>query len=224
MENNKFALISDFDGTLTNKDFHQMIIDDFLGEEGWYIFNEWKEKKYSYQEYLKKIYNALDKKDKKELEDILRIEWDDSADRLIKRIQKAGGEFIILSYGTGYYIERLLAYKGLTGVKIYSNENGDYKEGENINANEEDAFFLVISGADKVRIINNLKEKYPYIYYVGDSLADIVPCKIADKCFAKGALQQMLEDQKVDFIPINNFKDIERYLLEKEVISNEGEI
>ena len=118
----------------------------------------------------------------------------------------------------------MLAYKGLTGVKIYSNENGDYKEGENINANEEDAFFLVISGADKVRIINNLKEKYPYIYYVGDSLADIVPCKIADKCFAKGALQQMLEDQKVDFIPINNFKDIERYLLEKEVISNECEI
>ena len=26
------------------------------------------------------------------------------------------------------------------------------------------------------------------------------------------------------FLPINNFKDVERYLIEKEVISNEGEI
>ena len=34
MEHKKFAFISDFDGTLTHKDFYQMIIDEYLGEEG----------------------------------------------------------------------------------------------------------------------------------------------------------------------------------------------
>ena len=219
MESKKFALVSDFDGTLTNKDFYQIIIDDYLGEEGDKLFNEWVEKKYNYKDFLDKLCNAINKNDSHVLEEVLRIEWDNTADKVIEKIQKAEGDFVILSHGTGYYIQKLLHEKGLFKVKLYSNE--EYNEMKNFNGREKELSYSFCNGIDKVKIINYLKEKYPYIYYVGDSLSDIVPCKLADECFAKGALQHMLSDQKVDFIPINNFSDIEKYLIEKEVISGE---
>ncbi len=224
MENKKFALVSDFDGTLTSKDFYQMIIDDYLGEEGNSLFNEWKENRCNYRELLDRVYSAINRNDRKNLEEVLRIEWDDTANKVIEKVQEAGGEFVILCHGTGYYIKKLLHEKGLFKVKLYCNENGDYDEVKNFNVKEKNLSYLFFAGIDKVKIINYLREKYSYIYYVGDSLADIVPCKIADECFAKGALQKMLSDQKVDFIQINNFSDIEKYLIEKKVISDESTV
>ena len=44
MEHKKFAFISDFDGTLTNKDFYKMIIDEYLGEEGKELYKAWRRK------------------------------------------------------------------------------------------------------------------------------------------------------------------------------------
>ena len=219
MENKKFALVSDFDGTLTNKDFYQMIRDDYLGEEGNKLFNEWEENKYNYKDFLDKLCDAINENDSHILEEVLKIEWDNTADKVIKKIEKSGGEFVILSHGTGYYIQKLLYEKELFKVKLYSNE--ECNEIENLSMKKKELRYSFGNGIDKVKIINYLKEKYPYIYYVGDSLSDIVPCKLADECFAKGALQHMLSDQKVDFIPINNFSDIEKYLIEKGVISDE---
>ena len=42
----KFVFVSDFDGTLTEKDFYQMIIEDRLGEMGKALFDAWKRKEY----------------------------------------------------------------------------------------------------------------------------------------------------------------------------------
>lgn len=219
MNDKKFVFISDFDGTLTHKDFYQMIIDDYLGEEGEALYKAWRRKEFKDRDFLHKIYSAMNRNEDEILEDILRIEWDETAEPVIEAIQKAGGDFIILSAGTSYYIERLLKEKGISGIPVYSNP-GEYKEkGIHLVIDERSPYFSDMYGIDKGKVVAELKEKYPYVYYAGDSAPDIPPCKMADTCFAKDKLQEMLKEEGVDFIPMTSYKDIAAALKAKGVLA-----
>lgn len=219
MNNKQFAFISDFDGTLTHKDFYQMIIDDYLGEEGEALYKAWRRKEYKDRDFLHKIYSSMNRNEDEILEDIIRIEWDQEADRVIEAVKNAGGDFVILSAGTSYYIERLLKQKGISDIKVYSNP-GEYKEkGIHLVIDENSPYFSDIYGIDKAKVVAELKKQYPYVYYAGDSAPDIPPCKLADICFAKSKLQEMLRAEGIDFIPMKNYKDIEAALKAKGVLT-----
>lgn len=218
MNKKKFAFVSDFDGTLTHKDFYQMIIDDYLGEKGEILYKAWRRNEFKDRDFLHQIYSSINRNEAEILEDILRIEWDETADYVIDAIHQAGGDFIILSAGTSYYIERLLEHKGLQHIKVYSNP-GEYREyGIHLSIDETSPFFSDIYGIDKSKVLTEIKKQYDYVYYAGDSAPDIPPCTLADTCFAKSALQEMLHEKGIPFIPMTSYKDIGTVLKAKGVI------
>ena len=213
-----FVFVSDFDGTLTEKDFYQMIIDDYLGEAGQTLYKEWREGLHDDKDFLDKIYSSINREEAEILEDILRIEWDESATQFIKQIRENGGEFIILSAGTSYYIDRLLKEKGLSVIKVCSNP-GVYKDkGIHLQLDKNSPYYSDKYGIDKAKVIEDLKKQYTHVYYAGDSAPDIPPCKIADIAFAKGKLQDLLNAEGINFIPVESYKDIALFLTEKGVI------
>ncbi|MED4795096.1 2,3-diketo-5-methylthio-1-phosphopentane phosphatase, partial [Priestia megaterium] len=57
------------------------------------------------------------------------------------------------------------------------------------------------------------------INLAGDSEPDSHQAKYADVTFAKDSLQDLLREQNVSFVPVETFKDIERYLMQHNVIS-----
>ncbi len=218
MSHGKFVFISDFDGTLTEKDFYQMIIDDYLGEAGQKLYKEWRQGLHLDKDFLGQIYRAINREETEILEDILRIEWDESANEFIRRVRENGGEFIILSAGTSYYINLLLKEKGLSDVKVYSNP-GIYKDkGIHLQIDESSLYYSERYGIDKAKVVLDLKKQYEHVYYAGDSAPDILPCKLADLAFAKGGLQEMLQSESVNFVPIKSFKDVTTTLIENGVL------
>lgn len=213
-----FVFVSDFDGTLTEKDFYQMIIDDYLGEAGQTLYKEWREGLHDDKDFLDKIYSSINREEAEILEDILRIEWDESATQFIKQVRENGGEFIILSAGTNYYIDRLLKEKGLSDIKVYSNP-GIYKDrGIHLQIDTNNPYYSKKYGIDKAKVIEDLKKQYTHVYYAGDSAPDIPPCQVADIAFAKGKLQDLLNAEGINFIPVKSYKDIALFLTEKGVI------
>lgn len=218
MSHGEFVFVSDFDGTLTKKDFYQMMIDDYLGDAGQTLYKEWRQGLHLDKDFLGKIYSTINREEDEILKDILRIEWDESAHEFIQKVRKCGGEFIILSAGTSYYIERLLKEKGLSDVKVYSNP-GIYKDkGIHLQIDKNSLYYSERYGIDKAKVVEDLKKQYTHVYYAGDSAPDILPCKIADMAFAKGSLQEMLRAENIDFIPIKSFKDVATILTEKGVL------
>lgn len=218
MSHKRFVFVSDFDGTLTEKDFYQMIIDDYLGEAGQTLYKEWRQGLHDDKDFLDKIYSAINREEAEILEDILRIEWDESATEFIKKVRENGGEFIILSAGTNYYIDRLLKEKGLSDIKVYSNP-GIYKDkGIHLQIDKNNPYFSEKYGINKAKVIEDLKKQYAHVYYAGDSAPDVPPCKIADIAFAKGKLQNLLNAEGINFIPVKSYKDIALFLTEKGVI------
>lgn len=208
----KFAFVSDFDGTLTDRDFYHIIIDTYLQEWGMQFYEDWKKTKKINVEFLNKILGSIGKTEEEILTEIHRIPLDEHAVDFIHRVQKAGGEFYILSAGTSYYIDRLLVHRQIEGVKVIS-MSGVYKDGGiEITPDERSPYFSEIFGINKAKVVEDLKKEFEIVFFAGDSEPDLGAAKEADIAFAKKGLKELLSKEQQEFVPFENFKEVEKYL------------
>ena len=215
MTMNKFAFVSDFDGTLTKKDFYQVIIDKYLKSWGQDFYKNWKSTKKINTEFLNIIFGALDKSEEEILEDIKQIPLDDHAVAFINKIKSNGGDFYILSAGTSYYIDKLLLNRKVEGVKVISMK-GIYKNrGIEIQPDKASKYYSEVFGLDKQKVVKELKQSYEKVFFAGDSEPDFEGAKAADVIFAKSELNKLLTISKINFIPFENFSEIEQYMIGK---------
>lgn len=211
----KFAFVSDFDGTLTDKDFYHIIIDTYLQGWGRPFYEEWKKTKKINVEFLNKIFGSLEKTEEEILAEIHRIPLDEYAIKFIERVQKAGGEFYILSAGTSYYIDLLLSHRKIEGVKVISMP-GVYKNGGiEIIPDKESPYFSEVFGVDKGKVVEDLKKEFEMVFFAGDSEPDLGAAIGANVTFAKSDLKKLLEKQQQEFISFENFGEVETYLQER---------
>ena len=208
----KFAFVSDFDGTLTEKDFYHIVIDNYLQDWGRPFYEDWKKTKKINVEFLNKILGSIGRTEEEILDEIHRLPLDEYAVDFIRRVQKAGGEFYILSAGTTYYIDRLLAQRQIEGVKVIS-MSGVYKDGGiEITPDEESPYFSEIFGINKAKVVEDLKKEFETVFFAGDSEPDLGAAKEADIAFAKKDLKELLSKEQQEFVAFENFKEIDKYL------------
>ncbi len=211
----KFAFVSDFDGTLTEKDFYHIIIDNYLRDWGRPFYEDWKKTKKINVEFLNKILGSIGRTEEEILAEIHRLPLDEYAADFIRRVQDAGGEFYILSAGTTYYINRLLAHRGIEGVMVISMD-GVYKDGGiKVTPDEKSPYFSEIFGINKAKVIVELKKEFETVFFAGDSEPDLGAAKEADVAFAKKDLKKLLTSEQEEFVPFDNFRAIEKYLMDK---------
>lgn len=203
-----FAFISDFDGTLTKKDFYKILSEAYFKEELTPIFDSWKNGEIQNREYLSYVFNNVRRSEAELDEDISNISFDAFAKTFIENVKAAGGDFIIISAGTSYYIDKILENYNIKGVDVYSNK-GIYKNnGIYFDLDENSEFFSDRYGIDKLIIVEKLRANYKKIIYAGDSSPDLPPALISDLVFAKGKLVNLLRTEKKEFIEFENFSEI----------------
>lgn len=211
----KFAFVSDFDGTLTDRDFYHIVIDKYLSDWAREYYEEWRKTKKINVEFLNKIFGAMDRDEDEILEDILEIPLDPYAAEFIQRVEKSGGDFYILSAGTSYYINRLLEHLNINNVTVISIEGKYRNRGITIMPDPRDEFFSDIWGIDKAKVVSSLKEKYEKVYFAGDSEPDMGAAKASDCAFARNDLQKMLAAGNVPFVPFKKYNEVERYMVDQ---------
>ena len=211
----KFAFVSDFDGTLTDRDFYHIVMDKYLKDWAWDFYDEWKKTRKINVDFLNKIFNSMDRSEEEILEDIINLPLDSYAIDFIKRVENCGGDFYILSAGTSYYIKKLLEHNKINSVTVISMD-GVYKDrGIHILPDSKSEFYSEIWGIDKAKVIQTLKGKYVKVYFSGDSEPDVGAAKAADFAFARNDLKQLLSERNITFVPFNNFIEVEKYMLKQ---------
>ncbi|PYZ95168.1 2,3-diketo-5-methylthio-1-phosphopentane phosphatase [Salipaludibacillus keqinensis] len=216
----KWAFISDFDGTISKKDFYWIIIEKYY-PEGEALFHQWKNGDMKDIEFLATIFGSINQTEKQTLKDIHEIPIDEHAIPFIRAVQEAGGDFYILSAGTDFYIQHILNEKELTNVQVFSNK-GYFKENNvHMDIDPNEWHFSDRYGIDKSVVIQHIKESYDHVFYFGDSEPDSHPAKYADTMFAKDALIMILKEQGVPYIPVRDFKDVNRFLSEEGWLKDE---
>lgn len=208
----KFAFISDFDGTLSFKDFYHMMIDKYLKEWGREFYLNWKKEKKINVDFLNKIFGSVQLSQRELFEEIYSIPFDKSAQTMIAKVQKSGGDFFIVSAGTSYYIEVLLEHLEIKGVEVTSMK-GVYEGGViKIKPDPDSPYYSGIFGIDKRKVLEAYRSQYETIFYAGDSEPDLGAAKAADLAFARGELAELLKKENKAYIAFNTFSDIEAYL------------
>ncbi|PYZ98252.1 2,3-diketo-5-methylthio-1-phosphopentane phosphatase [Alteribacter lacisalsi] len=213
----KWAFVSDFDGTISLQDFYWMVIENYY-PEGEKRFREWKSGEIKDIEFLSDVFSSINQDEETIINSIHRMAIDQDVPEFIKEIQNNGGDFYILSAGSDYYIQHILEKHGVRNVKVYANRG--YYKNRNVHmiTDESDWHYHERYGIDKSRVVKHLKQEYDRVYFAGDSEPDSHPAAYADVTFAKDALQTILSDKGLDYVPVNSFAQIRNYLI------NEGSI
>jgi 2-hydroxy-3-keto-5-methylthiopentenyl-1-phosphate phosphatase len=209
----KLAFVSDFDGTLTQRDFYHIVIDKYFKDWGRKFYTDWKSTKKINTEFLNKIFGALDKSEEDIFDEIGLIPLDEHAEDFINRIKSIGGDFYILSAGTSYYIDILLSQRKIEGVQVISMK-GIYKNrGIEILPDKKSPYFSEVFGLDKQKVIEELKKDYEKVFFAGDSEPDLEAARGADIAFAKSELKELLTKGNKKFVTFENYKEIDKYLV-----------
>jgi 2-hydroxy-3-keto-5-methylthiopentenyl-1-phosphate phosphatase len=204
----KFAFISDFDGTLSDKDFYEIITENYKIKDTEKLYEAWKRKEINVVDYLGHVFKNIGREEKEIDEDIMKISLDPYAKEFINNIKSFGGDFYIVSAGTSYYINRIFKREGINGVKVYSNE-GIYKDkGIHFVIDIESEFYSEISGIDKLKVVESIKKNYDIVFYAGDSEPDVKAALVSDVVFAKGRLIKLMGDNNKPCIPFSSFKEV----------------
>lgn len=211
----KFAFVSDFDGTLTDRDFYHIIIDKYLKDWGRNFYEDWKKDKKINVDFLNKIFGAIGKSEEEIREEILKLPLDKNAKSFIQNVNNRGGHFYILSAGTSYYIKILLNHLEINNVTVISMK-GIYQDGGIfISPDKNSPYYSEVFGLDKKKVVEDLKEEYEIVLFAGDSEPDLTAAKSADIAFAKGDLVELMRKENKKFIPVENYSQIEAFLDKK---------
>jgi 2-hydroxy-3-keto-5-methylthiopentenyl-1-phosphate phosphatase len=215
---NKWAFVSDFDGTISKQDFYWLVINKYF-PEGQELFDKWKRAELLDIDFLSEVFASIHQDEDQIIADILSIPIDEHVPSFIKKVQENNGDFYVLSAGTDYYIYHILKKYGIDNVKVFSNEGYFHEKNVLMNIDENHRHYSKRYGIDKSKVILELKEQYEHVYFAGDSEPDSHPAAHADVTFAKDALQDILKEKQIPFVAVETFKEIETYLLEKGVLS-----
>ena len=206
-----FAFVSDFDGTLTSRDFYQIIIEKYLKERGKALYTEWKKAKKINVEFLNIIFASIDLSLGELKEEILKIPLDAAAVDFIREVRRNGGEFFIVSAGTSYYIDILLKHLGID-VKVISMQGIYQDRGIRIIPDAKSPYYSEVFGLDKRKVIEDIRKNYDVVFFAGDSEPDLAAAKEADYAFAKNELRKMMEEVKHDYIKYTDYTDIRLWM------------
>lgn len=204
--------IADFDGTLTEKDFYWIIIDDYIGEAGKAYYTEWKKDQKIGVEFLNKIFTWYDFTKEEHDDAIRKVAIDHSLKNLEGWTSVHGCDFMILSAGFRHYIDAVLELEGLSHIPVITNE-GVFEKGHFIIQPDEGAWYYhPVYGVNKEKVIQHYKKDYNKVYFAGDSEPDYLAAIAADVRFAKGELKRLLEESGHFFYSFETFEDIKKIL------------
>ncbi len=205
-------LLSDFDGTISIKDFYLRYAKGPLKELDQYCIDQIHAGTMSSYEYLDRIMQAVGHDDATLMEHILELPIDPAFKPLVERIEAAGGEVVIVSAGSSAYIQPILDNLGLGHLKLYANGGRFTGSGIALSRHPEPSFHCDFYGINKAAVLQKLKSDYQQIAYAGDGSSDAKACSLADYRFGKRSLAKRLTERGIDFTPFASYSDISDHL------------
>lgn len=207
-----FVFVSDFDGTITDIDFDEILLLNILKDRKKEFDEIWENGNLNIIDYLKFVYGSINCSEEKLLEEILKIKIDEYLKDFIKFVRNNNGEFIVVSSGTSYYIDIILKKYKLNKIKVISNKGIFINNRLELIIDKNSYIYSKEFGIDKKKIVEDLKNEYKEVYYAGDGKSDLNAALSSDLIFSKGTLKTELNRMQVKNIEFENYKKIKEFL------------
>jgi len=216
MPKQHIAVLSDFDGTLTEFMVLHALYEQFADPVTRRANEQWNRGEISTQEETEICFATITAT-RKEMEAYLdTICIDPGLPRLVDWCASRQAPFAVVSDGFRWYIEYVLKHNGLTGQTIYANEIEFAAEGFKFSypyAGSDDPLL----GISKPAIVRRYQEQGYRVAYLGDGNTDTQAIRAADLVFAKGWLYEYACSQIIDAMEFVSLDDVIHCLSSQEL-------
>lgn len=212
----KYVLISDFDGTISKKDFFRYATQKLLSDEDMKPWDDYKAGKITHVKGLSMIFSKI-KMPQSEFDKFIdTIKIEKYFVPTVNLCKEKNIDFYVISAGADYYIKRLLNNLDvLSKVEMIANPSYfSEEEGFQMQSPPKSVdYYDENLGVSKKYFVQKLKDEGFTVIFVGDGAPDIEAAKVADIVFAKDYLITLCESENVKFNKYETYKDIYHYIL-----------
>lgn len=218
----KIAILCDFDGTVARDDVGNLLFQEFAdARRSRLVVREWKEGLISSKECLEREAELAHVSREALDEFIEQRDLDPYFKDFVDFARRRDMEIVIVSDGLDYYIEKMLIRTGLAHLDFFANSLGLNEHVLHVRFPYYDMLDCQSCGNCKTYHMERYRADGYYVVYIGNGLSDRCPSENADLVFAKGELLQHCRANGIEATAYENFRDVERELLQRFVLSGE---
>ncbi len=211
----KYALVSDFDGTISGDDFFTHLSEVFFDDEMLAPWRRYLEGKETHFNALNAMFSQVHLPEDEFKKFIKTIHYDKKFFKAAELCVEKGIPVYICSAGCSYYIDILIGAEiKKYGIKLITNK-GIYnpKDGLKMIAPKKSSpYYNEKVGISKKSIVKELKEKGYKVIFAGDGPPDFEPAQIADFVFAKKILLQKCLEAGVKTLGFKDFENVYNFV------------
>lgn len=202
-------LVSDFDGTMTERDFFRTA----LSHQSPRAAAPWERYEHgltSHFDALAEIFSGL-RIDERELDSMLaEMRVENGLAEALDHLKRAGWSLVIASAGCVFYIERILLRSGVK-ADIHANP-GNFIPGKGLFMEPplQSRFFTAETGVDKGAVVRHYLDQGIDVAFAGDGRPDLAPVLMVPPArrFARGWLADELASRSEPFVRFERWRDI----------------
>jgi len=208
-------LVSDYDGTITDKDFYSLLAEHYVPSGTPDYFAQYLEGRITHFEAIA-AYFAFAPTEESQLEELLAAsQADPELGRSAELLERAGWELWVVSAGSSWYVERVLRRAGV-GAPVYSNP-GRLEKGRGLVLEKLDSsspYHSPSVGVDKSAVVRHALHVAETVAFAGDGPPDLPPALLVrpNLRFARGFLAEALRQRGEAFQPFSCWSEIARKL------------
>ena len=206
----KNVLVSDFDGTMTARDFFKLAIQQLLPPDVTDFWSEYRAGRITHFQALQRYFAEIRLDEAAVLKVVDQMQLDPGLPRALADLRQAGWQVIVTSAGCDWYIRRLLAAAGVE-LEVYANP-GSYIAGQGLRMElpTGSPFLSPTLGVDKAGVVRHQLQCGRTVAFAGDGFPDeeaalLVPGHLR---FARADLADVLKRHDKPFQAFTTWSEI----------------
>lgn len=207
-------LVTDFDGTMTQQDFYELVVQNLLDDNVPDYWSEYRNGVITHFEALRGYFANIRVDERAILELIAQMQLEPDLRSAIVLLHAAHWKVIVASAGCRWYIDRLLA-EAEVEIEVHANP-GEFRAGQGLQMAlpQDSPFFSKMLGIDKAGIVKHYLDDGAIVAFAGDGYPDADAARLVrdDLRFARGALATVLDREGLPYHSFATWSDIARKL------------
>ncbi|MDX2177408.1 MAG: haloacid dehalogenase-like hydrolase [Candidatus Sumerlaeia bacterium] len=218
------ALIVDFDGTMTRKEFYELAVEEFVDRDISGFWEDYVAGRLTHFEALDAIFGLIARDEAHVLARLAAMELDPATGATLRDLAARGWRVAIASAGCGWYIRHALAAQGIEAivnprdplgptpgsVEVYTNP-GSFRPGAGLRMELDrgSRHFREGTGVDKAGVVREALALHSPVAFLGDGRPDTEAAMLLppEARFATGWLRADFRSRGVPFRPFDRWTE-----------------
>lgn len=204
---NDYALLTDFDGTVTTINVLDSLYEHFAGPSYRIHMERWNRGEISTMEEIEKVFSTV-RASRQGMETFLRtVNIDPGFKPLLGYCREKTYPFAIVSDGLRWYIDYVLNNHGIERTNVYAGDIFFEEEDFRFEYPWFDPAYPLRSTAKPV-IVKEYQRRGHRVIFVGDGLSDVEAAEIADVVYAKDVLLEITRERGIEAREFEDLFDV----------------